>query len=196
MLKKILSTGLTVGVAVAALTACASLRVSSDVNPSLAGTVQCHTFSWAGSFRSNSPLRSTIANPLNESRLRDAITANLQSKGIQPATTDAECLVGYGIGAQNVVDWPYAGWGPGWGGGWGWRGRYGGAWGWYDYPYTYSEGIVAVDLYDGKTRQPIWHASVDQNLIGATGPDAQKKIDAAVAAIFTKYPVGVPTTKS
>jgi hypothetical protein len=175
-----------VGIAISILTACTSLRVTSDVNPELAGSVHCRTYAWAGSFKSNSPLRSTIANPLNESRLRAAITTNLQAKGLQPATTDAECLVGYGIGAQTVVD----GWGGpyyGWGGGWGWRGGYGGAWGW-DEPYAYREGIVAVDLYDSKSRQPIWHAAVDQNLIGAIGEDAQKKINAAVAAIFTKYP--------
>jgi hypothetical protein len=53
---------------------------------------------------------------------------------------------------------------------------------------VYREGIVAVDLYDGKSRQPIWHASVDQDLTGATGDKADTKIKAAVAALFTKYP--------
>jgi hypothetical protein len=181
---------------VSALAGCTSLRVSSDVNPALAGAVQCHTFAWAGSFHGSSPLRTTIANPLNESRLREAIAANLQSKGLQPVSGDAECLVGYGIGTQNVIDGPYpVGWGWGGGGGWGRRG-WGGGWGYYDYPYVYEQGVVAVDLYDSKTKQPIWHASVGQNLAGATGADAQKKIDAAVAALFTKYPVSAPGTRS
>ncbi len=34
----------------------------------------------------------------------------------------------------------------------------------------------------------MWHASVEQSLFGLTGADAEKKIDAAVAAIFTKFP--------
>ena len=34
----------------------------------------------------------------------------------------------------------------------------------------------------------MWHASVDQSLYGVSGAEAQKRIDAAVAAIFTKYP--------
>jgi len=66
--------------------------------------------------------------------------------------------------------------GVGWGGGFGWRhGWAGGAWGW-DYPYVYQEGVIGVDIYDGKSKQALWHASVDQNLVGATGDKAEKKI--------------------
>ena len=52
----------------------------------------------------------------------------------------------------------------------------------------YTEGIIGVDLYDARTRQPLWHATVDQNLVGVSGPEAEKRIDAAVAALFAKYP--------
>jgi hypothetical protein len=78
----------------------------------------------------------------------------------------------------------YPGWGAGWG--WGWRrGAYLGAW---DEPYAYSEGRVAVDIYDAQSHQPIWHASVNEDVTKLTGDDAQAKISAAVAAIFTKFP--------
>jgi hypothetical protein len=79
--------------------------------------------------------------------------------------------------------YPYGGWG--WG--YGWRGGYYGAWGW-DGPYVYREGIVAVDLYDARSKQPLWHATVDQNVVGLTGTAAENKINVAVATIFTKYP--------
>jgi Domain of unknown function (DUF4136) len=168
--------------AVLMLSACITSRVTSDV-ASGASASQCHTFAWAGSFHNNGSGRS-VANPVNESRLRSAIAANLAAKGVQPASGEADCLVGYGIGVQTVVEggYPYP---YGWG--WGWRGGYYGAWGW-DGPYAYREGIVAVDLYDGKSRQPLWHASVDQNVVGLTGAAADNKIKSAVAAIFTKYP--------
>ena len=96
---------------------------------------------------------------------------------MQPVGSTADCLVGYGIGGNYVVDgaWPY---GYGWGYGWGWGGG----------PYVYREGIIAIDLYDAKSRQPMWHASVDQSLFDASGPQAAKRIDAAVAALFTKRP--------
>jgi Domain of unknown function (DUF4136) len=160
------------------LSSCSALYVKSDVNQALISTVHCGSFAWAGSFRGNSPLRNTIANPVNESRLRAAIAAHLKGE-VQSAPGGADCLVGYGIGSSNVVwdDGPYYGWGYPYGWGWGWPG-----------PYAYREGIIAVDLYDARTRQPLWHASVDQSLYGVTGAEAEKRIDAAVAAIFTKYP--------
>ena len=170
------------GAVMCSIAACTTVRVSSDVNTALVSSVHCHTFAWSGSFhpRPDSPLRSTVANPLNEARLRAAISANLASKGVQPATENPDCLVGYGIGSRNVVEGAYP---PGWGWGYGW----GGYWGW-DWPYVYREGIIGVDLYDARSRQPIWHAVANQSLTGLTGADAEKKINEAVAALFTKYP--------
>lgn len=190
MIKQVFARAVTVSL-VLGLGACTSLRVTSDVNQPLASTVKCQSFDWAGSFKGSSDaLRGTIANPVNEARLRTAIQSNLATVGVQPKTEDADCLVGYGIGQRNVVDgYPYGGYGGwGWGGGFGWRhGWAGGAWGW-DYPYVYQEGMIGVDIYDGKSKQALWHASVDQNLNGVTGDKAEKKIKDAVAAIFTKYP--------
>jgi hypothetical protein len=176
---------------VCGLGACTTLRVTSDVNQPLAANVKCHSFAWAGSFQGSSDtLRSTVANPVNESRLRAAIQSNLGTVGVPLAGGDADCLVGYGIGQRNVVDgYPYGGYG--WGGGFGWRGGWGGWGGYYGgwgYPYVYTEGIIGVDIYDAKSKQALWHASVDQSLKGATGDKADQKIKAAVAAIFTKYP--------
>jgi hypothetical protein len=167
-----------------ALVGCETLQVRSDVNSELISSVTCHTFSFAGSFRGTSPLRGTIANPVNEARLRDAIAARLQAAGAQLVKSDPQCLVGYGIGARHVIDGAYpAGWE------WGWRGY--GPWGWYGAwggPAVYREGIVAVDLYDAGSRQAIWHASVNQSLFDKSGDEAQKRIQAAVEALFAKFP--------
>jgi Domain of unknown function (DUF4136) len=180
MFKPLLRAALLAPVLACVVSSCSTLYVKSDVNTALIGTVHCGSFAWAGAFRGNTPLRNTIANPLNENRLRTAIAAHLSGQ-VQPAPGNADCLVGYGIGSTNVVwnDGPYYGygWGYPYGWGWGWPG-----------PYVYREGIIAVDLYDARTRQPLWHASVDQSLYGVSGAEAQKRIDAAVAAIFTKYP--------
>jgi hypothetical protein len=161
-----------------ALAACETLHVTSDVNAPLIHTVQCHTAAWAGSFRGDNPVLATIANPVNESRLRSAITAQLAAKGVQVVEANPDCLVGYGIGVRNVVEDAYPYWGWGWG--WGYPGWYG--------PYVYREGLIAVNLYDARTRQPLWHAYVHQDLFHVTGAEAQQRIDAAIAAIFTKYP--------
>jgi hypothetical protein len=174
MSQSVLRTILTALLASGLACGCA-LSVKSDVNHALVKSVHCGSYAWAGSFRGASPLRSSIANPLNEERLRTAIAAHL-SGPVQPPGSEADCLVGYGIGENYYVDgaWPY---GYGWGYGWGWYG-----------PYVYREGIIAIDLYDAKSRQPMWHASVDQSLNGVDGGEADKRINAAVAALFTKYP--------
>ena len=190
MIKQVFARVIVVSLACGLAAACTSLRVTTDVNKSLAGSgVRCQSFSWAGSFHGNSDLRSSVANPVNEARLRAAIASNLSAVGIHEAPGNADCIVGYGIGSRNVVEGGYGpGWGVGYGYGWrgGWGGYYG-AWGW-DYPYVYQEGIIGVDIYDGRSKQGLWHASVNQNLNGVTGDKADQKIRDAVAAIFAKYP--------
>jgi hypothetical protein len=47
-----------------------------------------------------------------------------------------------------------------------------------------------VDLFDSKSKIPIWHASVSQSVSDLTGPNAVLKINAATNAIFTKFPGG------
>ncbi len=193
MIKQLVCGGILAATVFGGLAGCTTLRVTSDVNRAVVGSVQCHTFGWAGTFKGDSPMRNGIANPVNEARLRGAIQAQFATLGVQPATgAPPDCLVGYGIGARSQVEGAYPagwGWGFGYGYGWGWRGGgiYGGYGGW-DEPYVYHEGIIAVDLYDAKSKQPIWHASVNQGLFGATGAEAEQKIDKAVAVIFTKYP--------
>ena len=170
-----------------ALAGCA-LQVRSDVNRAAFHPGQCKSFTWAGAFRTDNPMRGTIANPVNESRLRAAITTHMQSAGIQLTRDNADCLVGYGIGSNTAVDW-LPGAGPYGYGYWGWRGPWGpyGGWG-LDAPYVYRQGSIGIDLYDAKTKEPLWHASVDQDLYGATGAEAEKRIDLAVDALFTKFP--------
>ena len=99
------------------------------------------------------------------------------------------------MGTRQVFDDYYGnfgigwGWGGGWGGrGWGWGGGFG-----YDGPYVRDETRISVDLFDAKSRTPIWHANVSQSVSDLTGPNAVEKINAATTAIFTKFPVaGMP----
>lgn len=189
MSKRLLCTAF-LGLAVAALPGCA-LQVRSDVNRTAFHPGQCHTFNFMGSFRTDNPMRGTVANPVNESRLRAAITSHMQSLGVQLTQDNPDCTVGYGIGSQLVVEPGYAAgpypWGFGYGF-WGWGGPWGPYWGGWDGPYVYREGMIGIDLYDAKTHEALWHASVDQNLYGATGAEAEQRIDAAVTALFAHFP--------
>jgi hypothetical protein len=61
---------------------------------------------------------------------------------------------------------------------------------------VYNEGRVSVDLFDMKSHAPIWHASVPTNVGDLTGSDAEARISAAAAAIFTKFPIAAPPATS
>jgi len=178
-----------------ALGAC-SLPVRTDINPNLTVT-SCHTYAFADEHVANTDQPSAFGNPLNAERLRQAIEANMSARGIQKAADrkSADCVVGYAMGTRQVFDDYYGnfGIGWGWGGGWGHRG-WGGGFG-YDGPYVRDETRISVDLFDAKSRVPIWHASVSQSVSELTGPHAVERINAATTAIFTKFPgAGMPVT--
>lgn len=177
------------------LAACTSLPVITDANPAMSVS-NCHTYTFASEHVANANQPAAYGNPLNAERLRVAIASNLAAKGIQPAPPGiAECVVGYAMGSRQVFNDYYAGFGGGWGYGWGRRGGFYGGWGW-DGPYVRDETRIAVDLFDAKSRTPIWHASVSQSAGDLTGPDAEAKISAGTAAIFAKFPIATPLPAS
>jgi hypothetical protein len=174
------------------LAACSTLPVTTDVNPNMS-VANCHTYSFAKEYIANANQPAAYGNPLNAERLRVAIESHLAARGLQRADhATADCVVGYAMGTRQVLNDYYGGFGPSWGlgygYGWGRRGGVYGAWGW-DGPYVSDETRIAVDLFDAKSRTPIWHASVSQSVGDLTGPNAEAKIGAGTAAIFAKFPI-------
>jgi Domain of unknown function (DUF4136) len=179
-----------------ALSACGTLPVKTDINPNMSVT-NCHSYAFADEHVANTDQPSAFGNPLNAERLRVAIESNMAAKGIQKAADrrSAECVVGYAMGTRQVFDDYYGNFGIGWGWGGGWGGRRGGFGGLgagFDGPYVRDETRISVDLFDAKSRIPIWHASVSQSVSDLTGPNAVEKINLATTAIFTKFPNGNP----
>jgi hypothetical protein len=174
---------------VCSLAACNTIAVRTDSAPGTSVSI-CRTYAFANEHVANADQPAAYANPLNAERLRIAVQNNLAAKGIQPAAdhATADCVVGYALGSRQVFDQYYAGWGGYWGGGWGRRG-----WGWgggfYDSPWPENQTRIAVDVFDNRSHKPIWHASASQDTYELSGPNAELKINAATAAIFTKLPV-------
>jgi hypothetical protein len=189
MLNRIFVHTVAAGAAFVVLGACSTIPVTTDYNPSLS-VASCHTYAFAQEHMANADQPAAFGNPLNADRLRTAIESNLAAKGIERAAdrTAADCMVGYAMGSRQVISDYYGGFGVGWGYGWGRRG-FGGGWG-YDGPWVSNETRITVDLFDAKSRKPIWHAAASQSASDLTGPNAEAKINAAAAAIFTKLPVG------
>ncbi len=183
---------LVAGTCLLTLAACNTIPVTTDYNPELSAS-SCHTYVFAQEHAANTDHPAAFGNPLNAERLRVAIAANLAAKGIQAAAdrSTADCVVGYAMGTRQVFEDYYGGFGFGAGYGWGWgrRGYGGGYWG-YDGPWVRDETRITVDLFEAKSRKPIWHAAASQSVSDLTGPNAEAKINAATAAIFSKLPVG------
>jgi hypothetical protein len=176
------------------LSACNTVAVRTDYARDMSAS-NCHTYAFAMEHVANADQPAAYANPLNAERLRQAISANMASRGIQLVDrASADCVVGYAMGSRQVFDGYYGGYyGAGWGFGGFRRGGFGWGAGWgYDGPWVDNETRISVDLFDAKSHKPIWHASASQSVSELSGPQAVQKIDLATAAIFAKFPVGAP----
>jgi len=168
-----------------------ALQARSDVD-TRASLSSCHSFRFGETRADRAEYAPAFANPLNEKRLRESIQTNLVAHGLQPAAEAAlaDCAVGYSIGSRLAVDpgYPRVGWGFGLG--WGRRGMASSV-AWDAGPYDFREGRIAVNLFDAHTHEPLWHAYVDEDVTRLTGGEAEQRINAAVAAIFAKFPGAV-----
>jgi Domain of unknown function (DUF4136) len=165
---------------------CAGRQVSTDYSPNT-------SFSHFRSFALVAP-PDTVGQQLLDQRVRNAVLAQLDSKGLRETDRQhADLFVGYGMVDKTHKEvYSYRdGWG--WGGGWGWRyWRWGVAW-----PMTvqhrvetYTDGTVVVNLVDARTKQVVWQGEVDDvvSLPVANPVKATQQIDAAVGKLFAKYP--------
>jgi uncharacterized protein DUF4136 len=169
------------------LAACTTLRVTTDVNPNFS-VASCHTYTFA-MVRVGGP-DAAFSNPLNADRLRASIESNLAARGLTKVSDPAaaDCTIGYALGTRQVFNDYYAGWGVGWGYGWGRRG-FGGGWG-YDGPWVENETRIAIDVFDNRSKKPMWHGAVSQTVSDLRGPNAEARISAAAQAIIAKMPIG------
>lgn len=122
---------------------------------------------------------------LNRRRIVEAIETELGSKGFLK-TSDREAadfVVAYTAGARDRLDVqaypvPYRGY-------WHWGHPYFGS----DVDVgTYQEGTLAIDVFDGKTRQPVWHGWATKRITAADVKAAAEQIPLAVTAILKDFP--------
>ena len=128
-------------------------RTDHDAKFSVAS---CHTYAFSDSQPGEAPAATAFDNPLNASRMREAIATSLAARNLPVAADakNADCLVSYAIGSRMEADpWTsgYAGYGYAPSPPLGWGGRYYGGAGW-GAPYAYRQGRVTVDL---STHDPI-----------------------------------------
>ena len=167
--------------------ACASpIRTGADYDKQV-------VFENTGSFAwiNEEPLITTDDNygnvsPLTIARIRTAITETLTGKGYAEINDpeNADYVVAFTVGTRDKVDissYPSA-----------YRGR----WRWHD-PWAYdmeirtrnyTEGSLAIDIFDGPSKQPIWHGWARKNIQQADIDDPETVIRQAVDAILSEFP--------
>jgi hypothetical protein len=123
--------------------------------------------------------------PLSVRRIREAIERELAAAGFAQAATrdEADFSISFTVGARDMIqidDYPQF---------------YRGPWRWgppYYYPNVdvlmYTEGMLAIDVFDNASREPVWHGWARKRVIGADIRDPESAINAAVAAILADFP--------
>lgn len=120
-------------------------------------------------------------NPLNYERIHTAVDAQLAAKGYRLAE-NGQFSVAFTVGSRekiHVNDFGY----------------YGGYYGYYRHGGTsvdqYTEGTLAIDVFDSTTHRPVWRTVATQR-IDETGATADQ-VNEVVAAALQSFPThGAP----
>ena len=167
-----------------ALSACSSMTVQSDFN---AGTDFSSYKTFA--FISDKPLL-TVYNapisPLFEGRVMRAVQDELSAKGYEFVADreNADFVVSFSIGGRDelrVSNYPSQYRGPT---SWTWGAPY----------YTevdvsnYTEGTLAIDIFDVESRAPVWHGWAVKTIYTEDRRNPTPVINDAVEAILDDFP--------
>ena len=179
----------TVLIAAVFTASCATMDAGSDYYRE-ANFAGYRTFAWV----SESPLISSESSrveisPLDLRYIREGIERELAAKGFNLVAdrAAADFALAFTVGARDMIettDYPS---------------YYTGTWRWgppYYWPnvdvYMYTEGMLAIDVFDNATREPVWHGWARKRVVGADIEDPETAIGAAVAAILQDFPPPPP----
>jgi hypothetical protein len=110
-------------------------------------------------------------------RTYDAIRAELTSKGFTHVANpvQADFAVDFTVGARDRLDVRSDG------------GRWLGAGRWADVR-QYREGTLAIDVFDARSRRPVWHGSAEKELSRSDIENSAELVREAVTAVLAEFP--------
>ena len=129
------------------------------------------TFAW----RDVGPDHPVAPNPLTDQQIRDAITAELESKGFEPAEEDADFELVYHASAHDefrVTDW----------------GRGGRRWARRIEVDTYREGTLVLDVIERGSGELVWRGAISQLVPGPK--QAEKTFAKGAKKLLKSFPPG------
>jgi hypothetical protein len=165
-----------------ALLGCAT-RAHTDFDPN-AQFDHYRTFAWLTPEGEMAEATSSQADPLLLRRIREAIERDLVAKGYRRVDdrADADFVVGFSIASKEKLQ-PRSQVSVGIGS-WG---RHGG-WA-VSAPVaaeSQSEGTLSIDVFDGRSQQPVWHGSASKPISPST--DREVLVNDVVGAILAEFP--------
>lgn len=126
-------------------------------------------------------------NPLNAKRIEAAIRSELEAKGFEFSEdlAQADIAIDFTLSAQERTD--IASYPVEWRLGWHWgRGYFGEA---LDVR-QYREGTLAIDVFEARHHEPVWHGWAKKPLSEADLKDPGPGLRQAVAAVLAHFPPG------
>ena len=124
-----------------------------------------------------------IPDPLVATHVAEDIAQELQRRGYTPAADpeSADLIVDFTVGAQDRIainSYPTTYGGP----------IFGSAlWSNIDL-YQYREGTLGIDVFDTRTRRPVWHGSAQQELSRKDLEQPAESIARAVSSVLARFP--------
>ena len=166
------------------LTACSTLQVTSDFDPS-ANFTKLKTFAWEVPAKEKTG-NVRLDNPILEKRIKANVENVLAAKGFTKLDSGTpDFYIGYHVALQDKVSVSsmnnYYGYAPGWG----WNYAYAGG---VDV-YQYEQGSLTLDIVDSASNQLIWRGSA-QAEVDQFAKDEKKKalLEEAITKILSGFP--------
>ena len=170
------------------LSGCSSIKVFSDVDPSVDFT-QYKTFEYYGWLEDSGKL----LNDLDKTRIENAFGAEFKARGLEFVEDGGDLVVGLFVVTQQKTQTTahttstgggyggYYGHGPGWG--------WGGGHSTTTYSdYDYVEGTLVCDIYDKTTEKLVWEG-IGTKTVDQDPKSRDETIPASVKKIMAEYPV-------
>jgi hypothetical protein len=185
---------LCIAVLLAFIAGCAtnSAKVNFDQNTDI-DTKNYKTFAWLTKGKIMAP--AVDFNPVMKERVNDSIEQAFIAKGYQliDSSEQADFTISYTIGNRDKIkvnSYPATyntgfGWGRGY---YGARGYYGSmSMGTETSVRQYTEGKLAIDIYDVKTRQPVWHGWATKRLTSEDKQSPSNSLNEIVIQVVNQF---------
>ena len=147
------------------------------------------TFSWidADPLVTEDPNERPVS-PLAQQKITNAIAGALERKGFifQDDRDSADFVVAYTVGTRDRLEirsYPHA-----YRGDWDWR-PFGRTFIAADvYEDAYTEGMLGIDIFDGRTKRPVWHGWATKRVLDEDREDPTPAIREGVRAVIDRFP--------